>query len=65
MITQTRIVSPFPEPDDQLHQVLIRGNAVYLYWSEMTHAQRKSQRARKRDLERLRAEYVEEFGIYR
>jgi hypothetical protein len=65
MVAQTtRIVSPFPPPDDRLYRICQKGNTMYLYWSEMSRAQRQTQRALEQDQARMRAEYIAEFGIY-
>jgi hypothetical protein len=51
-------------PDDRLYCVWVRGNPIYLYWSEMTLAQRRVQLAKEQDPSTQRAAYIETFNLY-
>jgi hypothetical protein len=70
MVTQRAQIASSPtmpslhRDDDKLYAVSVRGMPLYLYWSEMTLAQRRAQIALEGDTAQLRAMHIAEFGIY-
>lgn len=56
--------SPWVRSDDRLYCVWVKGNVIYCYWSEMTHAQKATQLAFERDETALRAQYMEHIKIF-